>query len=230
MKTLKLILAAIACSTATLAWAQEQAIPAKEEPRHRPKLENDYVRVLDVEIPPGDQTLFHTHDLNYAFLMVNRALLLNEVPGKPGKTENKIPARLVGYYRASEGAYTHRFTNIGDEMFRAIGIELLRAAPSPDVTPALPASSGYVTVLDNERVRTYKIVLEPGQSLAAATLGGTGVRVAGSAGKLLQEVSGAPPRTLDLTPAQFEFRAAPVTQVLKNVGDTRVEVYEFELK
>src|SRR6185436_310601 len=100
----------------------------------------------DVEIPAGYQTLFHTHDLNYAYLMLNSALLLNEVMGKPGTVEIKIPAGLVGYYRASEGAYTHRFTNMGAGVFRAIGIELLRSAPSPLVAPPLPADSGYVTV------------------------------------------------------------------------------------
>ena len=91
----------------------DDAVLAKDEPRHRPKLENEYVRILDIEIPPGDQTLFHTHDLNYAYLMVNSALLHNEVMGQPGSVEIKIPAGLVGYYRASAGAYTHRFTNIG---------------------------------------------------------------------------------------------------------------------
>lgn len=124
------LLAAVLSWAATgIAQAADDAIPAKEEPRHRPKLENEYVRILDVEIPAGDQTLFHTHDLNYAYLMVNPALLRNEVPGKPGTVEIKIPAGLVGYYRASEGAYTHRFTNIGSETFRAIGIELMRPAP-----------------------------------------------------------------------------------------------------
>jgi hypothetical protein len=210
--------------------AGEKAVMAKEEPRHRPKLENDYVRILDVEIPPGDQTLFHTHDLNYAFLMVNEAQLRNEVAGKPGTTDIKIPAGLVGYYRASEGAYTHRFINIGTDMFRAIGIELLRPAPSPAVSAPLPSSSGYVTVLDNERVRAYRLVLEPGQSAPAVTLQGSSVRVAGTAGKLLQQAPGGETAEIQLEPARFQWRATPSTHSLKNAGSSRVEIYEFELK
>jgi len=210
--------------------AAETAIPAMEEPRHRMKLENEYVRVLDIEIPPGDQTLFHTHDLNYAYLMVNDALLRNEVMGQPGSVELKITAGLVGYYRANAGAYTHRFTNIGSEPFRAIGIELLRAGPSPDVTAPLPDSSGYVAVLDNERVRAYRLVLEPGQSTSMVTVPGPGVRVAATAGKLEQQSAGTEPVGLQLAPGRFEFRARPVAQSLKNVGDARVEIYEFELK
>jgi hypothetical protein len=226
-----------AALAALLSWAatgvgqaEDDVIPAKEEPRHHPKLENDYVRILDVEIPAGDQTLFHTHDLNYAYLMVNAALLRNEVKGKPGTVEIKIPAGLVGYYRASEGAYTHRFTNIGSEPFRAIGIELLRVAPSPVVTQPLPDNSGYVTVLDNERVRAYRVVLEPGQSAPSVTLAGPSIRVAGTAGKILQQAPGSEAVAVDLAPARFEFRPGPAAHSLKNVGAARVEIYEFELK
>ena len=209
---------------------KDVAVLAKDEPRHRPKLENDYVRVLDVEIPAGYQTLFHTHDLNYTYLMVNSALLQNEIPGKPGTVEIKIPAGLVGYYRASEGAYTHRFTNIGGDTFRAIGIELMRPAPSPTVTASLPESTGYATVLDNERVRAYRVVLEPGQSTPAVTLPGPSIRVAGTGGTLLQQTPGSEAITTDLAPARFEFRAGSATHSLKNVGEARVEIYEFQLK
>jgi quercetin dioxygenase-like cupin family protein len=225
------VLAALLSWAATgVALAEDDAIPAKEEPRHRPKLENEYVRILDVEIPAGDQTLFHTHDLNYAYLMVNAALLRNEVKGKPGTVEIKIPAGLVGYYRASEGAYTHRFTNIGTEPFHAIGIELMRPGPSPAVTPPLSEKAGYVTVLDNERVRAYRVVLEPGQSTPSVTLAGPSIRVAGTEGKILQQAPGAEAVAVDLVPARFEFRAGPAAHSLKNVGTARIEIYEFELK
>ena len=31
------------------------------EPRHHPKFENEFVRVLDVTVPAGDATLWHVH-------------------------------------------------------------------------------------------------------------------------------------------------------------------------
>lgn len=224
-----LLLAATCWATGAAVEAENTAIPAKEEPRHRPKLENEYVRILDVEIPAGDQTLFHTHDLNYAYLMVNAALLRNEVMGKPGTAEIKIPAGLVGYYRATEGAYTHRFTNIGAEPFRAIGIELLRSASSSGVAAPLPESTGYVTVLDNERVPAYRVVLEPGQSTPAVTLSGPSIRVAETAGRVRQQSAGSEVEA-ELVPARFEFRGQAARHALKNVGDARVEIFEFELK
>jgi hypothetical protein len=126
------------------------------------KLVNDVVRIVDVEIPPGYRTLMHEHALNYAYLMVSSARLRNETPDKP-PADVDIAAGLVGYYRASQGAYVHRFTNIGESVFRAIGIELLSPSASVDVVTPLDRSTGYVTVLDNERVRVYRLVLEPGK-------------------------------------------------------------------
>jgi hypothetical protein len=36
-------------------------IPVDQEPHRRVLLENQYARVLDVQIPPGESSLFHTH-------------------------------------------------------------------------------------------------------------------------------------------------------------------------
>ncbi len=208
--------------------AEDSVIPATEEPRHRVKLENPVVRIVDVEIPPGDQTLLHSHSLDYAFLMVNRASLLNEVQGKP-PVDLSVAAGLIGYYRATQGAYIHRFTNVGTQPFRAIGIELLAASPTPEVSAALPGSSGYVTVLDNERVRAYRLVLAPGQSTPSVTLPGRTVRVAGTNATLVETI-GADSIQRRFEPAMFEWRAAPSTQTLKNTGDAPVTLYEFEIK
>ena len=126
------------------------------------KLENGTVRIVDVEIVPGDQTLFHEHAIDYAFVMINDASLSNQVWGKQPK-DLTIHSGDVGYYRSASGAYIHRFSNVGQTKFRAIGIELLAPlAPKAPVDP-LPSASGYVPVMDNERVRGYRLVLEPGR-------------------------------------------------------------------
>jgi hypothetical protein len=209
--------------------AEDKVVPAQEEPHHRPKFQNDYVRILDVEIGQNDATFFHTHSLDYPYVMVTGVTLLNQVPGgEPG--EVKIQRGLIGYYRASQGAYTHRFTNLGPGAFRAIGIELLRpaAAGNAVVTP-LADATGYRTVLDNDRVRGYLLKLEPGQSAGPVTLSGPGIRVVLGGGQLTQ-TAGTSAATLRLERAQFAWRARPETLTLSNTGDTTVELVEFELK
>lgn len=221
-------LVALLCSAGTV-FAQEEIVPANREPRHRVKLENDVVRIVDVEIPPGDRTLVHEHALNYAFLMVSASRLRNEVQGKPA-VDIDIPAGLVGYYRATQGVYVHRFTNIGHRAFRAIGIELLSVSASPEVTTPLDRSTGYVTVLDNERVRAYRLVLEPGQSTGLVRLAPRTVRVAGGAAVLKERNADGTERDLHLAPAQFEWRKNAAAVALTNAGSAPAELYEFELK
>jgi hypothetical protein len=217
------------CCAAGAAYAQDEVVPANQEPRHRVKAENEVVRVVDVEIPPGYRTLMHAHAMNYAFLMVSGARLRNEMPGKPA-ADIDIPAGMVGYYNASQGAYVHRFTNIGESVFRAIGIELLRSAASPDVTTPRDGGTGYVTVLDNERVRAYRLVLKPGESTGLVRFAPRTIRVAGTAAALKQRAADGSERQLNLTPAQFEWLAEASAANLTNVGAAPAEIYEFELK
>lgn len=223
-----LFLAAL-CACAISAIAQDTVVPATEEPRHVVKLVNDVVRIVDVEIPPGYRTLMHEHALNYAYLMVTAARLRNETPDK-APADVDIAAGLVGYYRASQGAYVHRFTNIGESVFRAIGIELLSPSASVDVVTPLDRSSGYVTVLDNERVRVYRLVLEPGKSTGLVSLAPRTVRVAGNEMALVEKSADGKKRDLRLAPAQFEWRAEAAAVALENTGSSTAELYEFEMK
>jgi len=61
----------VSVAYAVVAWLLIQAaapvlpaqspVPIEKEPRHRLKFENQFVRVFDVLIPPGDDSLFHIH-------------------------------------------------------------------------------------------------------------------------------------------------------------------------
>ena len=211
------------------AFAQQQAVEAKDEPHHRPKFVNDVVRVLDVEVLPGEATQYHTHSLDYPYVMLSTSLLKNDIPGKP-QADLNITAGLVGYYRASQGAYTHRFTNADSKPFRAIGIELLTSSPLGNGAAPLAESAAVKKVLDNERVRGYRLTLAPGETIGPLTLPGRSVRIAQSAGVIEQSVNDGAAFTASLDVAQFEWRETAATVVLKNIGATTMELVEFEFK
>jgi hypothetical protein len=210
-------------------FAQEQAVEAKDEPHHRPRFVNDVVRVLDVEVLPGEATQYHTHSLDYPYVMLSTTLLKNDIPGKP-QTDLNITAGLVGYYRASQGAYTHRFTNADSKPFRAIGIELLTSSPLGIGAAPLAESAVVKKVLDNERVRGYRLTLAPGEIIGPLTLPGRSVRVAQSTGVIAQSMNGGEAIRLAMDLAQFEWREAAADYTLKNVGETTIELVEFEFK
>lgn len=215
--------------TSIISFAQDQVVDAKDEPHHRPKLVNEVVRVIDVEVLPGDATLYHTHSLDYPYVMLSTSQLKNTIPGK-AQTDLNIAAGLIGYYRASQGAYTHRFTNVDNHAFRAIGIELLNSKAAGGGAVPLIEVYGLTKVLDNERVRAYRITLLRGESLGPLTLPGRSVRIAQTNGALEQSANGGDAQRISLTVAQFEWREAATSYTLKNVGDNVLELVEFEFK
>ena len=226
------IVAAMSWIMADCAWAadDERVVPANEEPRHVVKLENEWVRIIDVEIPEGEQTLYHTHSLDYPYVLVTSVTLYNQIHGQEPK-DAKMQAGFVGYYdAASKGAYTHRFINRGPGTFRAIGIELM--TPRPDTAPPstpLPPLPGTETVLDNARVGAYRIRLAPGASLGPITIPGPSIRVAMGDGRMAHEVDDMRTETR-LSPAQFVFQPQTTTATFTNIGATEVELVEFVLK
>jgi hypothetical protein len=195
-----------------------------------PKLVNEWVRVVDVEIPEGEQTLYHRHSLDYPYVLMNTVTLYNQIYGEEPK-DAKMQAGFIGFYNAaSKGAYTHRFINRGPGVFRAIGIELLKPAqnPAPPNVP-LPALEGAEIALDNERVGAYRIKLAPGATIGPITIPGPSIRVATGDGKLQDESEDTVTETR-LTPAQFVFQPQDTTSIFTNIGGTELELVEFVLK
>lgn len=230
MMNTALLAAGIALLSCAAHASDDRVVPAHEEPRHVPKLVNQWVRVIDVEIPEGERTLFHEHALDYPYLMVSSVTLRNQVYGQEPK-DMPIRRGLVGYYSAStQGAYTHRFINLGPGTFRAIGIELLKPRSGGNPSPPLPDQHGLSTVLDNERVRAYRIVLEPGQSLGPLRIQGPSLRIALTPGTVADQLAGQDTTETSVTPAQFTFSESTRITTLSNHGKEPLELVEFEFR
>jgi hypothetical protein len=103
--------------------AQEPAaIPVESEAHHHVVLENAYVRVLFVEIPPHEATLFHHHDLPYVSVPPGGAdAMPPRLDAAPASSAPYVPR--VGY---SAGNFSHAVTNSSDAPMRNVAIELLK--------------------------------------------------------------------------------------------------------
>ncbi len=100
--------------------AQEpSAIPVESESHHHVVLENSYVRVLFVEIPPHESTLLHHHDLPYISIPPGGA---DAIPA-PQTAGAQPPMPRVGY---AAGGFSHAVNNPGERPIRNIAVELLR--------------------------------------------------------------------------------------------------------
>ena len=221
---MRLVAAALSLAGLLLLTVQSP-VPVANEPRHHLKFENQYVRVFDVIVLPGDATLFHTHASDYVFVTIGDALLINEVTGAE-------PADLIlknDEVRFSKGPFTHRVTNVAITPFHNITVEILStpgraAASTPDTSP------GHSIVLDNDRVRVERLILEPGQSTNVHTHGLSALSVFLANSKVLVESPGKKLETIEYKRGDFRWRDAPVTHSLKNIGATTFEAVGIDLK
>jgi quercetin dioxygenase-like cupin family protein len=195
------------------------------EPRHHPKFENEFVRVLDVTVPAGDATLWHVHRNDNVVVTLGGASLRLEKVGAPAVEVLWKP----GDVNFGKATYTHRAINIGTTTFHNLTIELLR---SPAVSSAdLKEQSARQPILENDRVRVYRVALEPGQSTPMHTHSLPGVAVSLFTSEIEVTTKGkATPDRLTLPAGDVRWRAGAVTHSIKNVGQTVFVAVDIELK
>jgi hypothetical protein len=99
-------------------------VAVEQEPHHHVVFENQYVRVLDVVLNPGDTTLFHKHSLDNVAVQLNNANIKRQFPGEDWVA---TPAKegSVGFVAGTRTPYTHRISNAGTTVFHVVDIEFL---------------------------------------------------------------------------------------------------------
>jgi quercetin dioxygenase-like cupin family protein len=100
-------------------------VPVGSEGHHHFKLENEYARVFDVLVPPGDSTLYHIHSNDYAYVSLSNVSLKAQILGAQ-------PIDLIlrnGEVRYTRGPITHMVSNPDATPFRNITVEILKPAP-----------------------------------------------------------------------------------------------------
>ena len=227
--SLILLLALALIPTGTLSQSNSPQSPAeiKGEPRHQPKFENEFVRVWDVTLPAGDTTLWHIHRHDNVVVTLGEARLRIETAGAaPGESLWKF-----GEVRFGKATYVHRAINVGTTPFHNFTIELLKPNAGGPAPPTAKEPIVRTSVFENERVRAFEVTLEPGQSTSMHTHALPGLAIALTPGDLEVITQGKnKPDRLNLPLGDLRWRAGAVTHTIKNVGKSRFEAVDIELK
>ncbi len=201
-------------------------VPAIREPHHFVKLDNKYVRVLDVTVEPFSGTLYHIHENPYFWISIGPATVRGETLGAK-EIVNIEPVDAEVRYSP---ALTHRGGNIGSKLFRNITVQI---QARDDVSPAgaflaSPTPTGYQAkpAFENELVRVERLILEPGQSTGRYTLPRSGIVIAAHDGSISVERPGSSAHRIDMKAGEFEWHTGPATHTITNVGKTRFEAIE----
>jgi quercetin dioxygenase-like cupin family protein len=210
----------------------ERAVPIVQAPFHVPVFTNEYVTFLSITVPPGRNTGYHIHSSDSVSVNIEPADMTNQNFGSP---EVSRPARaergranFAGYTK--DGPRTHKAANVGTTPFHNLSFILKH--PGPDgFTPSLrDGVRGYTQILDNERVRGWRVVLEPGQDAGEIRQQAPGLRIVIDGGILAEIVPGQADRGMSLRAGDFFWQDAGTIRAVRNTGTTRIEFLEFELK
>ena len=219
----------------TLLLTAQTEVEITAEPHHHQALENPYVRVFKVEVPPHAETLMHWHHHDYFYVTLGDTQVENDVKGKP-------PANVKlqdGETRFSPGNFAHIAKNLADTPFRNVTIELLqdekaRQSPPPkwDEEWALHVlNAGTQDIMFvKDGVRVSDIQLQPGGVIPQHHHATPHLLVAVTDLQLKSEpADGKPPATFQAKAGDIRWVEARDTHTVTNTGKqaARYIIFEF---
>jgi hypothetical protein len=159
-----------------LSRGDEQFVPISQEPHHQKRFENEYIRILEVVIGPGDATLMHRHDLDYFGTVAYGGTIKNE---KLGDQNARVGVAATGdllFVNCQETPLIHRIVNLGQDTVVNIAAEIVIPKPYGFDVETRAHAPHYSLEIDNARVRAWRLKLEPGQVAPAIFQAGPGLR------------------------------------------------------
>jgi len=194
------------------------------EPSHHLVVDNEYVRVFQVEVAPHTATLMHRHRHDYIFVTLGDSHLSNEVEGKP-----PADVRLAdGDTRFAPGNFAHIARNLSDEPFRNVTIELmqdekLRQTPShwPGETGEEIFPGGHRKIIFvKDDVRVSEVNLEPGAVTPSHHYDAPHLLVAVTDLDVRSDVEGMGPMPGKFKSGDVKWLPAGYTHTMTNMGKT----------
>ena len=232
---------------------QPPVVPVYREPHHRQVYQYGPTRILDLQIPPGDISWFHSHESPVLYVTLgtsqtrtqnlgedwggggNRAAGAGRAgetpPAAAGGRQGAAGGRAAGPPRATsttsyfEKPITHRLENIGTGLFRAMVV--VNETAGDEAATEQAAGFDAKPELTNRWFRAYRIVLGPGETTPSHVHKAPVAVFQATAGK----ATGKGATNWDFNdPGQWAFFDAGDRHEIHNAGDGRLELIEVEVR
>jgi hypothetical protein len=224
-----LVLCAFALVQPATAQDEGPPVPVNKAAYHVPVFRNELIAVLRVNIPSKRSVGYHIHSMDQISVLIEEADQFGQVLGEQPTPPRRNKRGSVTFTAYSKKQLTHRVNNVGPTAFHNIVIALINPQPK-GFAPAPRDVSGYTQLFDNERVRAWRLVLEPGQSAGAIAQTAPGLRVIVDGSEIAESVPGEGDRGMLLRLGDFYWQEPGATRAVRNIGTSRIELVEFELK
>src|SRR5206468_3878048 len=181
---------------------EDKPVPMDKAPFHIPVFQNDWIILLNVNIPPGRNTGYHIHYADSVSVNLMPASQTNQNYGSnevsaPGTGGEGAPGRATFTNVTKDGPRTHRATNVGPTPFHNISFIFKKPGPAGNTVSDRSGVNGYTQIMDNARLRAWRVILEPGQSTGQITQTAPGLRVYVHGGVLALAADVAPKFEID---------------------------------
>ncbi len=101
--------------------------PITSERHYRLSFQNQYVRVYQLEVAPGESTQVYPHDYDSLLISIGEA----QITVSSSATAEKHLMHKDGEIRFSRGGFAHAVRNDGARRFRAVAVEFLGPQSKP---------------------------------------------------------------------------------------------------
>jgi hypothetical protein len=212
-------------------------VPVSKEPRHHVTFENQQLRILDVNIPPGDKSLDHRHELDIATVSMTMGTTTRVQTGAQPAPER--PSRPFGEagvtdYVGKPGS--HSIENTGKSPYQLFAVENLKTSGWSTAT----AASGLATKMTREsrafRLYDVSLNLQTSQTSHTHAVPTIAVLIAGTVmsdgpDKQAKANPGAPVGLKQLTqPGQWILVPAGDTHHMVRLGPNAARIVEIEVR
>ncbi|MEO8763995.1 MAG: hypothetical protein ABI416_06900, partial [Ginsengibacter sp.] len=128
----------------------------RNEPRHHNVFENEYVRLLDVWLAPGDTTQFHIHATPSVFNMFTQTTTVSQlIDEQPSKSSTSVAGST--FYDSLVTPRIHRVWNKDTSWYHVMDIELV--AGKPHIAEPVLQIAHLQILFDKPLVRGYHLQL-----------------------------------------------------------------------
>ncbi len=199
-------------------------VPVKEEPRHRPVLQNKYFRLLDVWIPPGDTSLFHIHATPSLFIELTTAKISSQIKGKKWVTTQETPGKT--WYRSFvNDTLIHRVCNPDSVPFHVNDIEILSSYKknSDSIKPL-----SFPILYENEKAFAYQLTNKTFSKQVIKNRGPMIAELVTGKGIIFHDLKN--DRSTEIKAGKFLYIEPSSTFYFSPIGRGEINLVVFEIK
>ena len=212
-----------------------EEVDITKDSTHHMVLQNQYVRVFEVQVPPHGASILHKHDHDYVFVVIGNAAISNKVAGKA-----PVKLRLQeGETRFLNGGFSHVTKNLGDSPYRNINVEFLqdeKARQSPP--PAWDEERGFHVLKGGTQhimfvadgVRVSEVDLQPRGLVPLHRHAGPHLVIGITDLHLSSDVAGKGASTKTMKAGEVAWVPGGFSHTLKNLGTQDAKFVTLEFK